>query len=91
MMTTIELMKKIEELKELEAIVREAEEEIEAIKDEIKAEMQSKEEMKCGRYCIKYKNVSSNRFDTTTFKTACPDIYKLYVKQTVSRRFTITG
>lgn len=90
-MNNLELIKKIEELKELEAIVREAEEEIEALKDEIKAEMENREEMKCGRYIVRYKDVSTDRFDSKTFKSACPDIYKMYIKHTVSRRFTITG
>lgn len=91
MMNTKELVKKIEELKELEALIREAEAEVEALKDEIKNEMQNREEMNAGRYIVRWTNVSSSRFDSKTFKTACPDIYNMYVKQTVSKRFSITG
>lgn len=90
-MNTLELIKKIEELKELEGLIKEAQEEVEAIKDEIKAEMQNMEEMRCGRYCVRYKNVATDRFDSKTFKSACPDIYRMYIKHTVSKRFTITG
>lgn len=90
-MTTNELKAKIEELKELEAIVREAEAEIEALKDEIKTEMRDKEEMNVGRYIVRWKSVVSNRLDTTALKKAIPDVYNMYVKQTESRRFSITG
>ena len=91
MMTTLELIKKIEELKELEGLIKEAEAEVENLKNEIKAEMQNREEMRCGRYCIRYKDVATDRFDSKTFKVACPDIYRMYIKHTVSKRFTITG
>lgn len=90
-MTTNELKAKIEELKELEAIIREAEAEVEALKDEIKAEMCDKEEMNVGRYIVRWKSVVSNRLDTTALKKAIPDVYNMYVKQTESRRFSITG
>ncbi len=92
-MTQIELKKKIEELKELEGLIKEAEAEVEALKDEIKAEMdkEHKEEMSVDRYTVRWKAVFTNRFDTTTFKEAMPKVYEAYVKQTVSRRFTIVG
>ena len=91
MMNTNELIKKIEELKELEALIREAEAEVEALKDEIKMEMQNREEMNVGRYIVRYKVVKSDRFDNKKFKDDCPDVYKMYVMSTCSRRFTITG
>lgn len=92
-MTTMELRNKIEELKELEALVKEAEAEVEALKDELKAEMkkQHKEEMNVGRYIMRWKDVETNRFDSTMFKKAMPDLYNVYTRVTVSKRFTITG
>ena len=92
-MSTIEMLSKIEELKELEALIREAEAEVEKLKEEIKAEMtkQSKEEMSVGRYIVRWTSVSTDRFDSTTFKNAHPNIYKLYIKNTISRRFSISG
>lgn len=90
-MNTNELIKKIEELKELEALIREAEAEVESLKDEIKNEMQNREEMNVGRYIVRYKVVETNRFDSKKFKDACPDVYKMYVNQTASCRFSITG
>lgn len=92
-MSTVDMISKIEQLKELEALVREAEKEVEALKDEIKAEMtkQNTEEMSAGRYIVRWKSVTSNRFDSTTFKQEMGELYNRYVKQTESMRFSITG
>ena len=93
MLSVMELLSKVEELKQLEALIREAEAEAERLKEEIKAEMtkQSKEEMIVDRYVIRWTNVVSNRFDSTAFKAVMPDVYRMYVKETKSRRFSITG
>ena len=92
-MSTTETISKIEQLKELEALIREAEAEAEALKDAIKAEMQkqNKEEMSVGRYVVRWKDVTSNRFDSTAFKKVMPDVYNMYTKQTTSKRFSIVG
>lgn len=92
-MSTVDMVSKVEQLKELEALIREAEAEVEALKDEIKAEMtkQSKEEMNVGRYVIRWTSVVSNRLDSTALKNEMKDIYNRYVKQTESRRFSIVG
>ena len=92
MCTTNELVSKIEELKQLERLIKEAEKEVEALKDEIKEEMQLRntEEMEVGIYIVRNTSVLSNRFDSTTFKKAMPEVYKMYVKQTASRKFTIS-
>lgn len=88
-----ELVKKIEELKELEALIKEAEAEVESLRDEIKAEMTKEkvDEMTCGRYIVRWKEVISNRLDSTAMKKAMPDVYNMYCKQSVSMRFTIAG
>lgn len=92
-MTTIELRNKIEELKELEAIIREAEAEVEVLKDELKAEMKQREteEMNVGRYIVRWKSVVSNKLDTKALKESLPNIYDMYTKQSSGMRFTITG
>ena len=93
MMTTKEITKKIEDLKELEALIKEAEAEVEALKDELKAEMAmlNKDEMTAGRYTVRWTSVISNRLDSTAMKKAIPDVYNMYLKQTESRRFSIAG
>lgn len=90
-MTTAEIITKIEELKEMEELIAEAQAEVETIKDAIKAEMneQHTEEIIAGTHIIRWTTVLSNRFDSTSFKKVMPDVYKAYTKQTTSRRFTI--
>ena len=92
-MSTVDVVTKIEELKELEALIRDAEKEVEALKDEIKAEMTKRntEEMEAGRYTVRWTSVVSDRFDSTTFKKAMPQVYGMYLKRSESRRFSIVG
>ena len=92
-MSTIEITSKIEDLKQLEALIEEAKAEAETLRDEIKAEMLNRntEEMEAGQYIIRWTSVLSQRFDTTSFKKVMPDVYKAYTKQTASRRFSISA
>ena len=90
-MSTIEITTKIEELKELEALIEEAKAEAEALRDVIKAEMLNRdtEEMEVGQYIIRWTSVLSQRFDTTGFKKSHAGLYKEFTKQVSSRRFSI--
>ena len=92
-MSTIEIISKIEALKEWEQLAAEAAAEIESIKDEIKRHMDNMgvEELEAGTYIVRYSTVLSNRFDSTAFKKVMPDVYKAYTKQTTSRRFTVSA
>lgn len=90
-MSTKDLTDKVRSLKELEALITEAQAEAESIKDELKAEMinRNTEEMMVDVFKIRYKTVKSNRFDTTAFKSTHKELYNQYIKQTESRRFTV--
>ena len=90
-MSTIELSAIIERLKEYEAIQAEAAAEVEALKDQIKAEMNSRgvEELEAGQYIARFTTVMSNRFDSTAFKKVMPETYKAFTRQVTSRRFSI--
>ena len=90
-MSTIEITSKIEALKDLETLIEEAKAEAEELRDEIKAEMLSRntEEMEAGQYIVRWTSVLTQRFDTTAFKKVMPDVYKEYTKQVSSRRFSI--
>lgn len=90
-MSTVELSTIIEKLKEWEAIQAEAAAEVEALKDQVKAELNRRgvEELEAGQYIARFTTVLSNRFDTTCFKREHAEMYKQYTKQTVSRRFSI--
>ena len=90
-MSTIEITSKIEALKELEALIEEAKAEAEALKDDIKTEMLTRntEELEAGQYIVRWTSVLSQRFDSTAFKKVMPDVYKDFTKQVSSRRFSI--
>lgn len=90
-MSQTELLSKITELKSLEELLTEVENEIETIKDEIKHQMltEGTEELIVGQHIVRWSTVLSQRFDSTAFKKALPEVYKAYVKQTTSRRFSI--
>ena len=90
-MSTTEITSKIEALKDLESLIEEAKAEAEALRDEIKTEMLNRdtEEMEAGQYIVRWTSVLTQRFDTTAFKKAMPDVYKEYTKQVSSRRFSI--
>lgn len=91
-MSTTELTAKIAALREWEELAAEAAAEIEALKDSIKREMESRgvEELEAGTHIIRYTSVLTLRFDSTAFKKSLPDVYKAFLKQTTSRRFSIT-
>jgi predicted phage-related endonuclease len=90
-MSTNQIAKKIESLLEWEKIMEEAKAEAGALRDEIKQELliRNTEELTVGQYIIRWTSVLSQRFDATAFKKVMPDIYKAYLKQVSSRRFTI--
>lgn len=89
----LETVSKIEQLQELEELIDEAKAEAEKLKDEIKKEMYERntEEMKVGKYIVRWTETLSQRFDTTAFKKAFPSVYTDFTKQVSSRRFSISG
>lgn len=91
-MSTVEITSKIEALKEWEALLEEAKNEAEALRDEIKQEMLNRdvEELEAGTHIVRWTPVITARFDSTNFKKEHGDLYKQYVKQTSSRRFSIS-
>jgi predicted phage-related endonuclease len=90
-MSQNEIVSKIEQLKEWEAILEEAQAEVEALKDSIKNEMLDKEteELIAGAYIVRWTSVLSNRFDSTAFKREHADLYQAFTKQVTSKRFSI--
>lgn len=90
-MSTNELTSKIRELKELKAMAEEIAAEISTIEDAIKAEMTAREtdEMMIDVYKIRWTKVKSNRFDSTAFRKAMPELAEKFTKTTETRRFSI--
>ena len=89
---TNDIIKKINDLRELEELIKEAEAEAEALKDELKNLMLERktEELEVGQYIVRWTSTLSNRFDSTSFKKVMPEVYKAYTKQVASKRFSIS-
>lgn len=92
-MSTYDLETKITKMQEWEALAEEAKAEAEALRDEIKAELtrRNAEEVTTGKYIVRWTSVLSQRFDSTAFKRAMPDVYKAFTKQVNSRRFSVSA
>ena len=90
-MSAIEMKNRICQLKELEALIREAQAEAEAIKDQLKAEMtaQGTEEMTVDVYTVRYKTVTSRRLDSKKLKADHADLYNAYTTETTACRFSV--
>ena len=90
-MSKTELITKIQQLQEWEAILEDAKAEVEALKDTIKAEMDRNglEELEAGTHIVRWTTVVTSRFDSTAFKKALPELYRQYQKSSTSRRFSI--
>ena len=86
-MSINEIEAKARELRQLQALIEEAQAEAEAIKDAIKAAMGDSESIQAGEYKITWKAVTSSRIDTTALKKAMPDVAERFTKETTSRRF----
>ena len=84
-----EIEVKVRELRELQALIEEAQAEAEAIKDTIKARMGDSEELRAGEYKITWKNVTTARIDTTALKKALPDVAARFTCETTTRRFCV--
>ena len=91
-MANNELIKKVEEIKELEELMEEVSSNIEALKDIIKTEMlkQGTKELDLdGRYIVRWTSQLASRFDTKRFKEEYKDLYLSFTKEVSSKRFSI--
>ena len=88
-MSNTELTSKIKELRELQALIEEAQAEAEAIKDTLKAHMGEQEELRAGEYKVTWKNVTSSRLDSKALKAALPEVAARFTTQTTTRRFVV--
>ena len=89
-MSINEMEVKARELRQLQALIEEAQAEAEAIKDAIKAAMGDSESVQAGEYRITWKTVTSARIDTSALRKALPDVAERFTKETVMRRFMIS-
>ncbi len=88
-MSIKELETKCRELRQLQALIEEAQAEAETIKDTIKAHLGEAETAYAGEYKITYQRVTSSRIDTTALKKAMPDVAQAFTRETTTRRFMV--
>ena len=88
-MSTQELESKCRELRQLQALIEEAQAEADTIRDAIKAAMGASESMGAGEYKITWKNVTSARIDTSALRKALPEVAERFTKETTVRRFSV--
>ena len=84
-----ELIAKIRDLRELQALIEEAQGEAEAIRNELKAYMGDAEELRAGEYLVTWKPVTSSRIDTRALRKAQPDVARECTRETTTRRFVV--
>lgn len=88
-MSISEMEAKVRELRQLQALIEEAQTEAEALRDAIKAAMGDSESIQAGEYRITWKAVTSSRIDTTALKKAMPELAQQFTKTATARRFCI--
>ena len=81
-MSMNELETKCRELRQLQALIEEAQAEAEAIKDAIKAHMGDAETAYAGEY-------KTSRIDTAALRKALPDVAQAFTRSVETRRFSI--
>ena len=84
-MSTHELEMKCRELRQLQALIDEAQAEAETIK----AAMGTQEALQAGEYKITWKPVTTTRIDAAALKKALPDVAARVTKETTVRRFSV--
>ena len=88
-MSTNEMERKARELRQLQALIEEAQQEAEALKDAIKTAMGDAETITAGEYKITWKSVTNARIDTRALRKALPDVAAAFTKETTVRRFCV--
>ena len=90
-MTEKMIENRVKKLQAIEAQQKELEAAAEAIRAELKADLEEKgvDELKTKNFLLRWKEIISNRLDGNALKAALPDVYGQFCNASVSRRFTI--
>lgn len=91
-MANIEIITMLNELTELEALIKEAQEQADSIRDTVKQEMTERNvtELTAGDNIVRWTPTVSKRLDTARFKRTMPELYESLTRTVQSRRFTIS-
>ena len=90
-MTNNELSQSVRNYLELEGEIKARQVIADAIKDEIKREMDTRgvQELEVDEHIVRYKDVLTSIFDKTAFKKKYEELYSFFLKQVQSKKFTI--
>lgn len=88
-MSTNDIAAKCRELRELQALIDEAQAEADAIKDALKAAMGTETELRAGEYRISWKLVTSVKLDVKALRAALPDVAARFSRESTTRRFCV--
>lgn len=88
-MSTHEIEAKCRELRELQALIDEAQTEADAIKDELKRELGDTEELRAGEYKLTWRPVTSVKLDVKALRAALPDVAARFSRESTVRRFCV--
>lgn len=88
-MSISEMETKALELRQLQALIEEAQAEAESIKAALKAAMGDQDSVQAGEYKITWKAITSARIDTAALRKALPDVAERFTKETTTRRFCV--
>lgn len=88
-MSTQDIERKCRELRELQALIAEAEAEAEAVKDELKRVMGDAEELRAGAYKLTWKPVTAVKLDVKGLRAALPDVAARFSRESTVRRFCV--
>lgn len=82
---------RVKKLQGIEAQMKELEAQAEAIRAELKADLEAKgeEEHDTGSFILRWKEIITRRLDSKALKAALPDVFESFSKESSSRRFTI--
>jgi len=91
-MSMQELEKQVTQLRELRRMADELAAEIAAVEDGLKAYMaaNSADTIHGPSFKITWKEVTSSRLDGNALKSAAPELWQRFSKQTATRRFILT-
>lgn len=90
-MSNIEIIRKVSEYKKIQAYIQQLQDEADALKTEITAEMeaQNTDTLKADVYTVHYTPYTATRLDSAALKKELPDIAARYSKISEVRRFTV--
>lgn len=88
-MSTHEIEAKCRELRELQALIDEAQSEVDAIRDALKAAMGDTEELRAGEYKLTWRPVTSVKLDVKALRAALPDVAARFSRESTTRRFCV--